>query len=608
MANKNQPPKVSDISTGQKAYAKAMENAGTCQSAALVSKNVIQRQILLQGPTKTQREVHLPQETLRRICSYIEPNELPKVRLVSRGYSHAAAVPMFKTMRLTFLPTSFKRLLNVAESTTLQHHVLELIYDSEWNIDEQGNSTLDSVIHHYSYRSEFDEALAKLTNLNAVQFHPSCKVSGEPGYRTTKNGQLLEKDILFINRRGFDSFWSFLKSSLRNAPRLRSIIASQRIQFTLGGFTKLSNEETEALGRLYNLSLEVDGAFEDQLVAILSCTPNLRSLQLVHNSGQCDFSEVVNPSTRFHSLVSLKLVGFNLNERYFKQFLLANAHSLRSLSLRDLKLEITEEEYTSKKYRRSNQWIRMFHFFGQSMHLEEIELSGNLYTSLSGTWSAQIFLEGDDLYEPSSLMLRLKQYITHAEGGSFPLPHPDEDLTNVNLKKYGNNAGLFWYKILKKHGEIRLLKKEPSKPSAFKGILEWGDSDSDSDLDSVSEIDDYDASSDLLSELDNYDASDSPSPSSELESMAALDDFQSDTDDEYLSELEDPQAEIEEMTPESAFEQVKSLLLANQDSWTDGERETLIAMMGEFMTSGEEKGFDLNALEEEKPLSNGSAP
>ncbi|KAF7877359.1 hypothetical protein EAF04_001041 [Stromatinia cepivora] len=538
MTDDRQRPTFSNITLRHFAIYNAMRDKKTSQSGLLASYDVIKPQILHPKPAGNLKEVDLPQEILRNICFYVDSDELPSLRLVSIGFSHAAAVRMYRTMEFSFTASSFKRILNVAHSTKLQHHVLKLRYNAKWMGTWPISWDPECLENHFSHQSELEEALTKLLNLNTIEFQPLCQ-----------DPQDVLKNRLVTNRRIFDPFWKFLTSSLRKVSGLRSIIAANTFPYEGESLEEHSTEEMEALARLQNLTLRVDTHFGRRLPTFLRCMPNLRSLELkdLVDLGERDFSELVNPSMKFDSLVSLKLDGFNLNERYFKHFLLGNAHSLRSLSLRNMKLEITEKEFDTEDYYKCNQWIRMFYFFGQSMRLENIELYGQLRTSLSGTWLAQDFAEGDELYVPSGLMSQLKNFITHTEGSLFPLPHPDEDLRNIDLRGYGVTRGFFWYNVLMKNGSIRLLRKEPHKPSVFKGYLDW--------------------------EQPGFD-------DMAVENGVELDAPQSDTE-EYASDLEDDVVvEVQDITVQaSAFERAKAFFLANKDTWTEEERDALAALV-----------------------------
>ncbi|KAA8569877.1 hypothetical protein EYC84_002220 [Monilinia fructicola] len=79
----------------------------------------------------------------------------------------------------------------------------------------------------------------------------------------------------------FNPLWSLFASSLRNLPKLRTIISSNMMQFKRQSLADFSNEEKEGLGRLYRLSLDFDINFIDaEIDTVLSYTHNLRSLEL----------------------------------------------------------------------------------------------------------------------------------------------------------------------------------------------------------------------------------------------------------------------------------------------------------------------------------------
>ncbi|KAB8298656.1 hypothetical protein EYC80_000834 [Monilinia laxa] len=614
MTNEEQRSTVSDMTTIQTLLPGAMDYTKISQSVLVESGKVIEPKNFLQETANTPMKVDLPQEIIRDICFYVDKDDLPNIRLVSHAYSHAAAVQMFRTMKLSFTRASFERLINVSQSINLRHNILELIYEIQW-IKKGVGLTLspDHLELHFSHQSQLDEALTKLTNLNTIRIEPIQRPDQE-----------LKTQIPFINPSTlmFNPLWSLFVSSLNNLPKLRTIIAPNTVQPKRQIRADLSNAEKEALGRLYRLSFGFDDCFSAHIDTILSYAHNLRSLELKNLGGVKDIAEIVKPSRKFRSLVSLKLDGFNLNEQYFKQFLLGNAKSLRSLSLRNMKLEITEEEYVSESYLKNNQWIRMFYFLGQSMRLEKIELFGKFETSLSGTWAAQEFSEGDEFYQPSSLMLRLKQFITHVGGSSFPLPHPDLDLTNVDLKKYGNNSGLYWFMIRQKVGTIRLLEKKPSQLAVLQDVLYWGPSIPSSDFEDSEEFEedtesegdvdlddwqydsddhlngeDYQEESDMNSALPE---SHDPLPSSNSESTADHDGSQFDPY-EYLSDIEDPLIKLGDSRGEkTAFEQLKDQFLASKPTWTDDEKAALTSLLGDGQITIKGESSDSSATEEEE--------
>lgn len=504
----------------------AIRNKKTPQSGVIVSYDDIKAQTLDTKLPKPKEEVGLPQEIIRIICSYVDADELPNLRLVSIGFSNAAAVRMYRTMDFTFTASSLKRLLNVAHSTRLQHHVFKLRYNAKWMSTWPISWEPECLEYHFSHQRELEEVLIKLVNLSTIEFRPRHQ-----------DPQHTLENRLVTHRRTFDPFWKFLTSSLRHVSRLRSIIASNSFPYEGESLEEFSTEEIGALGRLENLTLRVHTHFGRRLPNLLYYMSNLKSLELreLVDLGERDFSELVNPSTKFRSLVSLKLDGFNLNERYFKHFLLGNAHSLHSLSLRNMKLEITDKEFETEDYYKCNQWIRMFYFFGQSMRLENIELHGELRTSLSGTWFAQNFAKGNESYAGTNLMSQLTDFITHAKGSSFPLPHPDEDLRNVDLRLYGGTRGLFLVNILRRNGSIRLLRRKLHKPSVYNGYLDW----------------------------------EQPG----FAGLAIQDDTESDASqydpDEVVVEVQN----IAEQA--KAFARAKAYFLANQDSWNDEEKVTM---------------------------------
>ncbi|QSZ32336.1 hypothetical protein DSL72_001910 [Monilinia vaccinii-corymbosi] len=605
MKNEEQRPTVSNITTSHQIPPEAMENAEISQPA-LVASGKVELQTLLHESANTQNKIDLPQEILRNICSYVDRDDLPNLRLVSHAYSHAAAVHMFRTVKFSFTPDSFGRFLNIAQSIKLRHYVLKLIYEARlvatYPSPLGGCLSPDCVELHLSRQHRLDEALRKLTNLKTVQF-----------YSILLDVEYMPKGPRSI---AFDSLWSFFTSSLCNVSKLRSIISANITNSRNENLKKLSDEESEALGRLYRLSLSLNHYSAIQIPTIMSCTTNLRFLELTDMCAEKDFSEMINPSTKFHSLVSLKLYGFNLHERYFKQFLLTNASSLRSLSLGNMKLEITEEEYTSESYLASNQWIRMFYFFGESMHLEEIKFDGRFSTSISGTWYAHEVSEG----EPSSLMVSLKQFITHVEGSSFPLPHPDVDLTTVDLKEYSSMLDFFWYRSKETRGTIRLLEKKPYQLAVFKGLLEWGEQDSDIDSDDFDDAEDTESDGDLHIEGYGY-GSDDLSDTGDPHEESDFDSAQPESHDSLQSSENQAGSQFYEIEPfedplvrfggseagNTAFEQLKDLFLAKKNSWTEDEKKELIRMMNHGQTNAEGEGSGLDTTEEETPVNIASA-
>lgn len=621
MGNEEQRPTVSNMTPSQNPLHEAMDHTEISPSVLFESGTIIESKVFLQDAANTLQKVDLPQEILRDICLFVDKDDLPNVRLISHAYSHAAAVQMFRTMTLSFTRASFERLINVSQSINLRHNVLELTYEGQWMTTGFGMAWSPEYLNlHFSHQSQLDETLKKLTNLSTIRIEPTQTPNEESKTQSRfKNQSTLT----------FNPLWSLFASSLRNLPKLRTIISSNMMQFKRQSLADFSNEEKEGLGRLYRLSLDFDINFIDaEIDTVLSYTHNLRSLELKNHGGTGDISEIVNPSRKFDSLVSLKLDGFNVNEQYFKQFLLGNAKSLRSLSLRYMKLEITEEEYLSESYLKSNSWIRMFYFLGQAMHLEKIELFGTLETSLSGTWTAQEFSEGHEFYQPSGLLLRLKQFITHAKGSSFPLPHPDVDLTNVDMKKYGNNMGLYWFMNRKKDGSIRLLEKKSSQRAVLRDVLYWGPSMPSSDFEDSDDFDEYmDSEGDVDLNEYQYDSddqfdeeewqeeSDMDLAPPEFHDSLSSSNFETTVDQRvsqndpygHFSEIEDPLIRQENSRGQNTlFEQLKDQFVANKSTWTDDEKEALASLLGDDQMTIEGESSNSTATEEEIPFTTAS--
>ncbi|EDN93539.1 predicted protein [Sclerotinia sclerotiorum 1980 UF-70] len=391
----------------------AIRNKKTPQSGVIVSYDDIKAQTLDTKLPKPKEEVGLPQEIIRIICSYVDADELPNLRLVSIGFSNAAAVRMYRTMDFTFTASSLKRLLNVAHSTRLQHHVFKLRYNAKWMSTWPISWEPECLEYHFSHQRELEEVLIKLVNLSTIEFRPRHQ-----------DPQHTLENRLVTHRRIFDPFWKFLTSSLRHVSRLRSIIASNSFPYEGESLEEFSTEEIGALGRLENLTLRVHTHFGRRLPNLLYYMSNLKSLELreLVDLGERDFSELVNPN-----------------------------------------------------------------------------------------------------------------FITHAKGSSFPLPHPDEDLRNVDLRLYGGTRGLFLVNILRRNGSIRLLRRKLHKPSVYNGYLDW----------------------------------EQPG----FAGLAIQDDTESDASqydpDEVVVEVQN----IAEQA--KAFARAKAYFLANQDSWNDEEKVTM---------------------------------
>ncbi|KAF7887813.1 uncharacterized protein EAF01_010967 [Botrytis porri] len=507
------------------------------------------------------QKLKLPQEILRLICSHVGPHELSNLRFVSKDLSNAAATCMFKEISFKFEALSFQNLLNIADNSNLQRHVSKLTYKGQF-IDDDGINDSWSPQHadyHFHHQYELADALKRLSSLNTIRID-TIFCDPIPEYFLITNGS-------------FDTFWNFLKSTLVNVSNLRTIgVELPRLESniyererSLKSFSKL---EIDKLEKLKDFQFLVNKFLIPHVPALLNCMQNLRSLSLGeateaaadfqywHDSR--DFSQLVNPSTIFPSLESLEIKNLYLNEQYFQEFLLINANSLRSLKLHNVRIELIKEDLESKEHLKSNSWIRMFYFFAQSLHLKVIRLSGILGTSCSGFWSSECYCEdGCKRCDSSSLMLSLQNFITHVEGSSFPLPHPDEDLRNVDMKSYffgygfdayidTSDPGFYWRPNPVKRREIRLLEKEPLKPATFKGFMSWSQSESDSDSDS----------------------------------------------DEYSEEEEEEEEEGEEgednPTQRAAFDYAMTQIRINRTSWTDVEKKSLINTLLEGLTEENE--------------------
>ncbi|KAI9642549.1 hypothetical protein NHQ30_009354 [Ciborinia camelliae] len=536
-------------------------------------KNSIDLQLNFNRPEE--REVYMPQELLRHICSYLELDDLRRLRYVSRGYNDAAAVYMFRTLKFNFAPLYFERVLNVTQNIILQQYVMKLDYSPQWSDIEQ-NWTKQGLDGHWSNESAFDVALRNLPNLKAIEFCPPFENSRQQ-YDRPPIGD-------------FDPLWSFLKSSLRNLPKLRSITISTTFPSNPVGITDLGKHETEALGRLFDLSLTINHQFGPQLPTLLSFMSNLRSLHLKHLIGGTDISELVHPDMKFPSLVSLQLDNFKFNEQYFKRFLLANARSLRSLSLRNMKLEITQEKYDDEEYIKSNEWIRMFYFLDESDELDEIELQGKLELQGKSDFAGK----GHTL---RNLMLRLEKFITNCKGSPFIQPNPAKRLNNFYLQMTlsENHRDSLWCKDVDEIGIIRLLEREPSKPFIFRGFLTWGDEipylvDLDIAVFPTPLHQDDESQADEPQDdepQDDEPQDDEPQDDEPQDDESQDDEDQDDEDQENYSD-EASQESSDETPQNNTFSRLKSLLQANKNAWTDDERDELAALMGEDPANVEE--------------------
>ncbi|KAM0167947.1 hypothetical protein ACHAPF_011485 [Botrytis cinerea] len=117
-------------------------------------------------------------------------------------------------------------------------------------------------------------------------------------------------------------------------------------------------------------------------------------------------------------------------------------------------------------------------------------------------------------------MSSLYSFITHVEGSSFPLPHPDEDLS----------------------GEICLWEKEPFKHSTFKMFLPWTKSDSDDDDDRREEKEGEEEEGEVPKELEDN------------------------------------------STRRAAFNYVMTEIRTNRNCWSDEDKESLINTLLEGIT------------------------
>lgn len=555
----------------------AMENFSTFQSASLSSKELMEIDYLFEEHAEDSVWQGLPQEILQEICFYLDLNDLTIVRLVSHASSHAAAVHLFRELSFSIEPSSIEKIINVARSSKLQGLVRCLRYKTAPNHSGSLSDDLlvgfkpswieKSLEQQERTRSELDEALIKLGNLKAIRI--SCIKQVIP------DSHPMEQFHQCI----FNQMRSVLTSSLRNIPKLRALQlvvnkASHRV------FSELDNDEKKMLGHLQEFSLlfydfeivhaMIHQAMNLEFPALMDYLFSLRSLDL-NTTGPRDFSELVNPATRFQNLTSLSLTGFYLNEQYFKEFLLAHAHTLRSLSLVWVRLECTVEEYDqefdpNEYITTSNPWIRMFHFLGESMHLNKIVLSGGFETTLCGTWSVSGTGEGIDP-DGTLLCCRLTQFITHAEGSSFPLPHPDVKLNEDILRKLGDQS-LSWRNPYRRSGFIRRLEREASKPAAFDGIMRWRRGPEPSD----SESEDMSSEDEIEGDESQYDSDeDSDDGHGEDEDSAATD-----------TEMDGPATPSVIPTLQgSAFRGLKALLLRTNHTWTDEERTELANLMNE---------------------------
>ncbi|KAF7956275.1 hypothetical protein EAE96_005195 [Botrytis aclada] len=572
-ANKRQRNPIPDIITPVEVSdsMEKIENAEKTQVALLPSQNWANTEIDYQ-------EGKFSQEILRMICSHVHPAELSNLRFVSKAFSNAAAVHMFKEISFKFEESSFENLTNIAYSSQLKRHVSRLTCEFEFT-EYAETEDLETVHHWCPHQAEFHlfhhnqliDAITRLPSLHTIRLNTNAF-----------NGNSYVFEGIFP----FDSFWYFFKLALDNVSNLRRLeIQSARLECNSFQERRNSNwfskTEMETLEKLKHLYLQVNNPFAPLVPALLDCMKNLRSLSLgetheVDFMFGCsvdvrDFSELVNPSTIFPSLESLELEYMYLNEQYFQGFLLNHAHSLRSLSLYNLRIEITKEEFETKEYLKSNSWIRMFYFFAQSLHLENIGLHGALHTSHSGYWDSDCFCEDGCQYHCSSSILSLQNFITHVEGSSFPLPHPDEDLRNVDMTKYSypksavsEHEPIFpcfhWTPDRFRSGRIRLLEKEPFKPSTFKGFLDWiePESDSDSDADDGGE-----------------------------EEAGEEEAGEEEEEEEEAEEEEEEAGKGEENpTQRAAFDYVLTQARANINLWSDEEKQSLMNTLLEGFAEG----------------------
>ncbi|TEY73089.1 hypothetical protein BOTCAL_0083g00020 [Botryotinia calthae] len=549
--NQNQRTTISNTETPVEAV-ESMENIEDMektQTTLLSSPNFVNTEI------DCHHKVELPQEVLRMICSHADPDELVNLRFVSKDFSLAAATHMFKEISFKFKDSSFKNLLNIFNSPNLQNHVFKLTCVLQYTSNDEREYiwSPQHTEYHLLHQYELVEALKRLPSLNAIridtEFHSSINS--------------LFEDALVTNG-SFDAFWSFLKSALGNVSNLTTIdLETSSLNFSNHdcerSLTTFSNKEMEVLGMLKDFHTSVNDFIIPHLPGILDCMQNLRSLSLGEHyefefefmRSLLDFSELVNPSTIFPSLESLKLTHLYLNEQYFQEFLLNNSHSLRSLTLCNVRIEITKEELESKEYLKSNSWIRMFYFFHQSLHLEKIEICGTLLTSRSGYWYSNCDCVNawiiDMPCRPSNMLLSLYSFITHVQGSSFPLPHPDEDLRYVDMREYRP----FFQSINLQSGEIRLLEKEPFKHSTFKAFLPWTKSDSDDDDDREEEEEGEEEEGE-------------------------------EEEGEVPNELEDKSTRC------AAFNYIMTEIRTNRHCWSDEEKESLINTLLEGITEENE--------------------
>ncbi|TGO18438.1 hypothetical protein BTUL_0010g01090 [Botrytis tulipae] len=564
-ANKRQRTSIPTITTTVKAVESMdeMENKEKTQIASLPSQNLSNMEIDCQLSK-------FPQEILRMICSHVDPHELPNLRFVSRDFSSAAVTHMFKELSFKFEASSFQNLSHIARSAQLRHHVLKLTCKGQFTMGVyiEDYWSLPHVEYHFLHQRELAEVFKRLPSLNTIRIDTNhCDAPYE--YSIITNGS-------------FDTFWNFLKSALVNVSNLRAIeLYSLKFESNIFKLkrspTAFSKREMKKLEILKDFHLSLNHSIIDQVPALLNCMQNLRSLSLEeasdteqgHWDGTWDISQSINPSTVFPSLESLTLKGFLLNQQYFQEFLLNNANSLRSLKLENVSIESTKEEFDSKEHLKSNPWIRMFYFFAQSLHLEKIELFGELRTSFSGLWSSACLCRHTcDSCRSSTLMLSLQNFITHVEGSSFPSPHPDEDLRHVDMQRYyprtkddvyegATDPGFYLLPQLAKRGEIRLLEREPFKTSTFKSYMPWTEPESDSDSDDNREVE----------------------------------------EEEEEGEWEDEEDEEEEEIPNrpdgnsprhSAFDYTITQIRANRNLWNDEERNFLMNTLLEgFMEDDE---------------------
>lgn len=551
-----------------------MENKEETQIASLPSQNLSNMEI---DCSKSK----FPQEILRMICSYLGPHELSNLRFVSREFSSAAATHMFKELSFKFEASSLQNLSHIARSPQLRRHVLKLTCKGQFKMGVyiEDHWSLPHVEHHFLHQRELAEVLKRLPSLNTIRIDTHyCDAPYE--YSIITNGS-------------FDTFWNFLKSALVNVSNLRAI-ELYPLQFESNIYrlkrspTAFSEREMGKLEILKDFHLSLNQSFNDQVPALLNCMQNLRSLSLEEApgtnqgnwDGPRDVSQFINPSTVFPSLESITLKGFRLNQQYFQDFLLNNANSLRAVKLENVTIESTKEEFDSKEHLKSNPWIRMFYFFAQSLHLEKIELFGELRTSCSGLWSSACSCRHNcDSCRSSTLMLSLQNFITHVEGSSFPLPHPNEDLRHVNMKRYyprtkddvyegPTDPGFYFLPQLARTGEIRLLEREPFKTSTFKSYMPWTEQESYLDWDDNREA-----------EQEEEEAEDEDEEEDEAEDGE---------EDEEEDEGEIPNRSDGNSPGRSAFDYTITQIRANRNLWNDEERNSLMNTLLEgFMEDDE---------------------